>query len=127
MGALGAVVWSLRRRTTNDDTRAATRTTTLAKPRAQRTPTRSAITPMIMAPMGAPPWLMAMYSAMTRPRIAGSLVTCTVEFDVVRAVMLARPDGMRTRANSKYEGASAISNVQTATLVMAMRSVRSFG
>jgi hypothetical protein len=85
------------------------------------------MTPMSMAPTGAPPWLMAMYRAITRPRIVGSLVSCTVEFDVVRAVMLDSPAGMRMRANSQYEGASAINNVQTATLVMAMSSVRSLG
>jgi hypothetical protein len=53
--------------------------TAAAAPRriAARGPYSAATQPTIGAPMGVPPMRIAMYSASTRPRSAGSVVVCT--------------------------------------------------
>ena len=43
----------------------------------QRAPKCSAIQPSSGAPIGVPPMKIAMYSAITRPRISGALAICT--------------------------------------------------
>ena len=44
----------------------------------------------------------ARYSAMTRPRIAGSTLTCTSELHVGRIVMAARPTGTSTSTSQLW-------------------------
>jgi hypothetical protein len=48
-----------------------------ATPMDHRGPYWSATQPTKGAPRGVPPAKMAMYSAITRPRMAGSVVVCT--------------------------------------------------
>ena len=54
---------------------------------------------MIGAPTGVPPMKMAMYRAITRPRITGSVLSCTVALAAVISVSEDSPTGIRATAN----------------------------
>ena len=76
-------------------------------PIVQRGPNVSEIHPMSGAPAGVPPMKIAMYNAMTRPRISGATRVWTMAFAVVSAVSAENPTGTRARANVQYVGAVA--------------------
>src|SRR5665811_2219875 len=73
----------------------------------QRGPQAEPIHPMSGAPRGVPPMKTARYSAMTRPRMAGSTLSWTIAVAVVITVSAVSPTGMSRTANQTYEGASA--------------------
>ena len=64
----------------------------------QRGPHASPIHPTKGAPIGVVPMKIAMYNAITRPRMAGATVICTVAFAVVSRVRALRPTGISASA-----------------------------
>ena len=65
----------------------------------QRAPNVSPTQPMIGAPIGVPPMKIAMYSAITRPRIAGAVRNWTAAFAAVIRVSEPSPTGISATAN----------------------------
>ena len=65
----------------------------------QRGPSALPIQPMIGAPIGVPPMKIAMYSAITRPRICGATDSCTVALALVIRVS----DGQADRDQGQRE------------------------
>jgi hypothetical protein len=63
-----------------------------------RGPNVSPTQPMMGAPTGVPPMKIAMYRAITRPRIAGSVASCTLVFAAVIRVSDDSPTGISARA-----------------------------
>ena len=59
------------------------------------------------APSGVPPTKIAMYRAITRPRITGSVVVCTMLFAVVMNVIDVRPTSTREIAKVVNVGITA--------------------
>src|SRR5674476_347738 len=73
----------------------------------QRGPQAEPIHPISGEARGVPPMKTAMYSAMTRPRMAGSTLSWIMEFAVVRTVSAESPTGISRTANQMYDGANA--------------------
>ena len=76
-----------------------------------RGPAVSAIQPMIGAPIGVEPRKTTEYSAMTRPRIAGSDASCSDELTPAAKVTLAAPSGTSVATCSAKAGAPAAASV----------------
>ena len=70
-------------------------------PSAQRGPNRSATQPTIGAPIGVPPSAMARRIAITRPRMAGSVESCTRLLLELVKVCAETPMTTRARPNSQ--------------------------
>ena len=96
-------------------------------PSAQRGPKVSATQPTIGAPKGVPPEAMAKNIAITRPRIAGSVDSCTVLFAVVVKVCADTPMITRTRANSQWLGMMAARAQETPKMAAATKSSAVWG
>src|SRR5450756_2397139 len=64
---------------------------------------------------------------MTRPRMAGSTLSWTIEFAVVNTVSAVSPTGMSRTANQMYEGASAAAAEATANAAKDTRRMRRRG
>src|SRR5665647_540384 len=64
---------------------------------------------------------------MTRPRMAGSTLSWTMEFAVVRTVSAESPTGISSTANQTYDGASAAAADATTKAARDTRRMRSRG
>ena len=82
-------------------TRTAAKPDAAPTPSAQRGPNLSAIHPTKGAPIGVPPSAMAMRSAITRPRMDGSVESCIRLLVALVRVKAATPITTRAPANSQ--------------------------
>src|SRR5450631_2293830 len=103
----GAV--SVLRVTTQRATRAAAKPDEAPMPSAQRAPKWFATQPTIGAPIGVPPSAIPTRSAITLPRIEGSVESCIMLFVELVNVKAATPITTRAPANHQYPGANAAS------------------
>jgi len=78
-----------------------------------RGPAVSAIQPTSGAPTGVEPRKTTEYSAITRPRIAGSTASCSVEFTPAAKVTVTIPSGISAAICSGSVGAAAAASMNS--------------
>ena len=76
------------------------------RPSPARAPSTPMVAPTIGPPIGVEPWKATNHSDITRPRIAGSAVSCSVELPVAMNEMLAPPASASAISSSGRVGAS---------------------
>jgi len=98
---------------------------TAPSPRPARAPSTPIRAPTIGPPIGVEPWKATNQSDITRPRIAGSAASCSVELPVDMNVMLAPPANASVTSSKPSVGAAAASAIARPKPVAATTSGRS--